>query len=272
MEIINILNEMGLFYKDIHKDNHPFVYMGLYGSQNYGIETEQSDVDVKTIILPTKRELYLDKKKISKEKDNESGGLNLIQDIRLICNSFYKGNINFLEILYTPYYMYNPKFTEPVFNLLKKRDKIANRSPLTLANICRGMALNKVKLFSKPTEGKKETIEKYGYDPKQLVHIIRLYDFLKRYYSSNDFEYSLKVTNNYVDFLRELKTSPVELDKAKTFRDYFMEQLESFYQLFLKKYGTEEELKKSKSRSEYAREILDNFVYDCLEIGQDYKK
>ena len=54
-----------------------FVFLGLYGSQNYGLDTPESDIDVKTIIVPTKRDLILDKKKVSTEIFTNEG-MNLV--------------------------------------------------------------------------------------------------------------------------------------------------------------------------------------------------
>ena len=41
-------------------------YIGLYGSQNYGIDTEASDLDFKAIILPSLRMLVDNSKELSK--------------------------------------------------------------------------------------------------------------------------------------------------------------------------------------------------------------
>ena len=82
----------------------------LYGSQNYGIATENSDVDTKAILVPTIRDLCLKNKPVSREMHLENGEHCEVKDIREIKNMFLKQNINFLEILYTDYCWINPKY------------------------------------------------------------------------------------------------------------------------------------------------------------------
>ena len=40
------------------QSNHTPIYGALYGSQNYGIATPESDVDTKVWLMPTFRDLY----------------------------------------------------------------------------------------------------------------------------------------------------------------------------------------------------------------------
>ena len=84
----------------------------LYGSQNYGTNGPQSDVDTHTILLPNMAELLL-------EKTKESGTLNIgmnekatYKDIHSMFDMYRKGNVNFLETLFTKWYDCNPKFTD----------------------------------------------------------------------------------------------------------------------------------------------------------------
>ena len=72
----------------------------LYGSQNYGCETEESDVDTKAIYIPTFEELCFDDP-VSKEIQLKNDEHCEIKDIREMVKNFQKQNINFLEILFT---------------------------------------------------------------------------------------------------------------------------------------------------------------------------
>lgn len=83
----------------------------LYGSQNYGLATENSDVDTIAIVLPTEYDLYFSKP-ITKELHLENGEHCVVKDIREIFNEFKKQNVNFLEILVTPYRWINHRYSE----------------------------------------------------------------------------------------------------------------------------------------------------------------
>ena len=83
------------------------VYIGLYGSQNYGLDVNdkdyQSDLDWKCLILPTLADLIQNSKPISTVVEFEGGQIDL-KDIRAFTDSVVKCNVNFLEILTTEYF------------------------------------------------------------------------------------------------------------------------------------------------------------------------
>ena len=81
----------------------------LYGSQNYMLDTEESDVDTIAIILPTERELYFEKP-VTKEIHLDNGEHIVMKDIREYIRMLKKQNLNFLEILFTKYNWINPKY------------------------------------------------------------------------------------------------------------------------------------------------------------------
>jgi predicted nucleotidyltransferase len=88
----------------------------LYGSQNYGFATEKSDVDSRVIIFPTFEEFCLQKDWVSKTIELENGEHIDIKDIRLFRENLLKQNINFMENLFTEYYIINPRYEE-LFNI-----------------------------------------------------------------------------------------------------------------------------------------------------------
>ena len=64
--------------------------------------------------------------------------------------------------------------------------------------------------FNKPYK-----IEKYGYDPKQLHHILRLNEFISRLYKGEDFKDCL--ISKDIEFLSEVKMGVFDLETAKNF-------------------------------------------------------
>ena len=69
----------------------------LYGSQNYGFATENSDIDSRVIIIPSFEDFCLKKEWVSKTINMENGEKVDIKDIRLFRENLLKQNINFME-------------------------------------------------------------------------------------------------------------------------------------------------------------------------------
>lgn len=80
-----------------------------YGSQNYGVATENSDWDTKAIIVPDWQNLVL-RPPVSMEIHLANEEHCEVKDIREIANMFKKQNINFVEILFTEYKWINPLY------------------------------------------------------------------------------------------------------------------------------------------------------------------
>lgn len=91
-------------------DESRIVGIFLQGSQNYGLETPKSDVDTKLIVTPTFDEVVLNKKPISTTHVRANNEHTDLKDIRLMLATFRKQNLNFIEILFTPYAWVNPLF------------------------------------------------------------------------------------------------------------------------------------------------------------------
>ena len=151
----------------------------LYGSQNYGINTENSDIDTKAIIIPTINDLCL-KKPISREIRFDNEEHCEIKDIREMIKMFKKQNINFIEILYTDYCLINPKYNriwQEYF--INKREYISHISKRqTVMSIC-GQALH--------------TLNQNKTDGKKYANGLRLYHFLISYLSDSSYEYCINI-------------------------------------------------------------------------------
>lgn len=82
----------------------------LYGSQNYNMATDDSDVDTIAIIIPSLKEAILNKKIFVKEYTLPNGEHCIVMDVRHYFTSMKKQNINFVEILFTDYNIINPDY------------------------------------------------------------------------------------------------------------------------------------------------------------------
>lgn len=179
----DVTKEINSHYQDACKIINPekIIYLGLQGSQNYGLDYENSDVDTKAIIAPSLNDLVLNKKPISSTYIREDNSHTDLKDIRLMFNCFRKQNINFMEILFTPYYITNDLYKQEIDLLRKNAETIARYDTYAAVKCMKGMAFEKLHALQHPYPNKIETLEKFGYDPKQLHHILRLYEFLDNY-------------------------------------------------------------------------------------------
>ncbi len=158
----------------------------LQGSQNYNLDIYdgdyKSDIDAKAIILPTLQEIILNKTPISTTLVLENDEHIEVKDIRIMKDMFIKQNISYIELLYTNFRIVNQEYKEYIDQLLMMRDSIATINKNQFLRCIKGMSMEKVKAMEHPYPTLIDKINKYGYDPKQLHHIIRLCEFVERYF------------------------------------------------------------------------------------------
>lgn len=158
------------------------VFTALQGSQNYGLDEYSddycSDVDTKSIILPSLDDFIKAKQPISAVEilDNEEHAE--VKDIRVMFEMFKKENISYIELLYSDYIVFNPKYEALIKPIFERRDEIATADTVQFLKCIAGMAYEKDKALCHPYPGIIDKIEKYGYDGKQLSHCFRLLLFM----------------------------------------------------------------------------------------------
>ena len=197
----------------------------LYGSQNYGLDTPDSDIDTKTLLIPGPRDVILGTKMVSTDLQISDGGLSNVKDYRAMFQNYLKGNINFVETLFTKYVRVNFPLGMWFIELRRERDLIANCRPRKLIHMAAGMANQKYMAFEKPFESKKEVLERYGYDFKQLHHHCRLKYFIDDYCFNEDFEHALTPPKEIFEFLYGLKADPLPYEQAIALKEKTMEQI-----------------------------------------------
>lgn len=153
------------------------------GSDNYCLSYSGSDIDTKAILIPSFEDFVLNRKPVSTTLILPSNEHIDIKDIRLMHNCFYKQNINFIEVLFTRYRYINPEYATIYQTMFDNAERIAHYNNYAAVNCIAGMVFEKRKALCHPYEGLRAKIEKYGYDNKQLHHIVRCEEFLRRYIS-----------------------------------------------------------------------------------------
>lgn len=167
----------------------------LQGSQNYGLDYEGSDIDTKAIIIPSFEDFVLNRKPVSTTLILPSNEHIDLKDIRLMHECFRKQNINFIEILFTKYFYVNFDYYNIYKPMFDNRERIAHYNNYASVNCIAGMVYEKHKAMEHPYPTLKDKIEEYGYDNKQLHHIVRCREFLERYIKGVSYEECLIPTD-----------------------------------------------------------------------------
>lgn len=195
-------------FKDRAEEKGLIVYaVALKGSQNYNLHDEESDIDANLVFIPTPRELRSDAKYEIETENGKCTCHNIYQFATIVA----KGNPQWIEICNTEYV---------IGDLSYFRKYKLNPSAL------KGMVMEKVTAFSKLYPSRAKYVEEFGYDPKQLHHIIRLYSCLLH----NDPVY--KYYGEARELMLDIKRGrfPESLKEAEKLRDQYIELINGIYE------------------------------------------
>lgn len=214
----------------------------LVGSQNYNLATSNSDVDTKAVVLPTLQDLALNAQAVSTTLyvpcgDREEEHMT-VTDFRLWMSQLRKGNVNILETLFTEYFVVNPKYQVVWDELQVYKEDFARMDASMVFSASLGVFNSKKKHCFNPTDKTKETFDTYGYDPKSLMHMLRMTNFMFRYFSTEPFESCLKTTNRHQLLLAKSGYYSVEVahtftedceEKLKKLKEWYVENFSAYY-------------------------------------------
>ena len=168
----DIFKELTNRTKILEERGYKVIYIGLYGSQNYNLSDEQSDIDVKAIILPTLQDIIF-RKVTSTTIECENGNID-VKDLITFYDVIKKGNFSYVESIDTEYSI-GDKYIKELFKQFRPN----------LKSIL-GAMYEKRKALTHEYPSKHSEFEKWGFDPKQHHHILRLYDLLEYNLKNND--------------------------------------------------------------------------------------
>ena len=213
-----IMNRVQEHYDYLKKQGFEIVGLFLQGSQNYNNDIYDddycSDIDTKAIVLPTFEGFVMGKQPVSTTLVLENNEHIDVKDIRVMFDTLEKHNVNFLEILFTKFKIINPKYESLFEPCINKRERLAFADTAKLLNCIVGMAKQKFCALKHPYPTIKDKIDKFGYDPKQLNHIIRMNYFMKRILNGESFESALNEIERK-DYLVKVKKGIYELEEAE---------------------------------------------------------
>jgi hypothetical protein len=226
----------------VKEDN--IVGLFYYGSGNYGLDTEQSDVDTVLLVTPTLDQLINGEMVTYETTTNDTWHI-VVKDIRLWYQSLTKPSISILETLFTDYKIVNPKYKDEWDLLTAAREDLVRLHPLALANNIRGMAKNEHKRIH---DGREDY-------PKCLSHLFRLEYLLLNYMATKNYEASLKEIP--WTQVKEAKEGKWSLEEAKAMADMIMPTFELFKSYF------PVEPSNQNLRKDY-REVVNYMVRKCV--------
>ena len=191
MEKQEIFKTLSSYKSILEEKSYNVIYIGLYGSQNYNVDDEFSDIDCKAIVLPSLHDIIF-RKVTSKTIELENGAID-VKDLITFYDVIRKGNFSYIESIDTDYFI-GDKYIKELFRQIRPN----------LKSIL-GAMYEKRKALTHEYPSKTKEFEKWGFDPKQYHHIVRLYD-LVHYNIINDTSYSyLKYNDDDARFMINLK-------------------------------------------------------------------
>ena len=134
--------------------------------------------------------------------------------------TFRKQNLNFIEILFTPYAWVNPLFESEWGRLTMAREQIAHYSPYSAVKTMKGIAMEKYHAMEHEYPSKLEVLAEYGYDPKQVSHLVRVQNFISSYLAGYPYEECLYPKDK--DFIMDIKLGKYSLDEARKIADKYL--------------------------------------------------
>lgn len=239
----------------------------LQGAQNYNLDDEESDIDSKLLIIPSLEDIAFGKIPYSKTHIMENEEHVDIKDIRAYFKLFEKANINFVEILFTDYWICNPKYEEYWRKLLEHREEIAYMNPNNALACMKGMALQKKHALCHEYPSRMKYIDMFGYDPKQLSHIFRIEDFVNNYIESTLYSNAIVYRRNSprAEFIRKVKRGEVFYTKEEA---VFLS--ERVVKDIVEKVDAEREHLSSKETNPETKKILTDILISILKDSLRY--
>ena len=227
------------------------------GSGNYGLDTPTSDVDTKLIITPTFRDIALNKQPVSTTHVRANDEHIDFKDVRLYIQTFRKCNINFLEILYTPYAIVNPLYKDEWNRLVASREEIAHYDIARAIKAMQGIMYNKYKQLENESPAHMDAIEKFGYSPKEFCHLRRVEEFITRYINREP--YADCLISKQPELLKNIKNGNYSLGDVRWMAKASIDRTDEMCARFLEQYdGTV---------NEDVNELLNDVQYNIMKIA-----
>ena len=243
-----------------HFSAHSIVGCFLQGSQNYNLDTKDSDVDTKLIVVPTFKDICVCKKPISHTHVRENNEHIDFKDIRLYMETFRKQNINFVEILFTSFCYVNQMYQKDWSVLVKNREGIARMNEVRAVKAMWGVALEKYHAMEHRYPSKADIIDNYGYDGKQVSHLLRVEDFMRRYINGEQYKDCLIPSPGIKQKLLDYKALNVySVEEARVEAEESLNRIKTMVDNFV--------FSKEEKENEYYKDMLTEVSYNIMRLS-----
>ena len=231
------------------KHHYQFVLMTcLVGSQNYGLETESSDIDTYSFVLPSYMDFISGAPMVSTTIEMKDGShLNII-DIRLALNLLRKPSPNIVECFLSDYKVYEPEF----YDVFKEYDNNVMLYYLTHANYKNMVDAIVGTVYQ--LHGRNMS------DGKKYAHALRLQHMLYRYLDSqaSASEY-LHMKEHDLQTARKAKIQYPNHEECRKQYEFIRQRLSNF--------GKEYQVSNKEKEIEYiAKYDINRFEYKIFEV------
>lgn len=187
---------------------HDWFMIAVNGSYNYNMDTPQSDVDSKLLVIPSLEQLVFKNELNYVHHMSDNDEHVEVKDIRHYFATILKQNINYVETLYAQVYIINPKYDKYFDYIYQMRDVISSCNPIATIKCVQGTAHQKYEQMLKMSPAREQNITKWGYDKKSLHHLARCALFGSRFMKGTSYQECLR--NNEIpcnrDYIKHLKT------------------------------------------------------------------
>ena len=262
-EIQDKLKEHYIALERLGYNSDNIVGIFLYGSQNYGTDIATSDVDTKCLIVPTIEDIISNEVKSNQTIDFGKSGICTVIDVREYIKEIKKQNINFLEIMFTDYYIINTRYRTFWNQLLSEKEKLvkydAMRHFISVSNQARHTLKQMSNAVTMPEKNKKV------YNAYRLSLFLKAYrDYLFDSWNSEvnaEYKKCLFLSEDTRETLKKIRCgeAPYPLKEIEEILNE-EEEKKNFYAKF--SYGN----------TAYLDVVLESFVKDCLKINFDIYK
>ena len=179
--------------------NKDWFVICLQGSQNYNMADEESDIDSKVLVIPSLEDIVLNRKPINHTLEMPDNQEHVdCKDVREYFKIFRKSNINFVEILFTDYYIVNNKYYDLWNRLRENAEGLARMNPYAAVSCMEGMAIQKRKNLTHVSSATIPYIDRFGFVPKELSHLIRINYFIKWFVEGKSYLNCIKLKEGFI--------------------------------------------------------------------------
>jgi hypothetical protein len=162
-----------------------------------------------------------------------------------------------LEILFTPYLIVNEKYRAQWDRLIVANEAIAHYSPVRSIKSMQGIAKEKYFAMEHHYPSRMEWINKFGYDPKQLHHLLRVNEYLVRYIGGES--YADCLISKDAEHLINVKRGIYNLAEARQLADDAIKTVDELCNDFIKTHNNDID--------EDVENLLNDVQYNIMKIA-----